>query len=275
MELPLTSKLAARLIWLEEASSTNSQLIELSRSEQLPHFTVMATANQVSGRGRAGRVWQAPADTSLAISVLLNTQLPASESLASLGWLPLLSGLAMSQAVAALLPATAEGSASEGPGVKWPNDVLNDGLKLSGILSELVSVVGNQASVVVGAGINLSQTREQLPVETATSLSLAGAILPAGLPERFDLVLSAYLERLRFWYDRFTQNAMDADASGLRAAVSANCVSLGRQVRAILPGDTELVGTAVSIDAAGRIVLEVNGVAMPVAAGDIVHLRHN
>ena len=275
MEFPHSGKLAGRLIWLEQASSTNSQLIDIARSEQLPDFTVMATANQVSGRGRAGRSWEAPSDASLAISVLLRPALAGANGMSGLGWLPLLGGLAMSETVARLLENSAPGLAKPVLGVKWPNDVLVDELKISGVLSELVTASTTEAIVVVGAGINLTQTAAQLPVPTATSLALAGANLPEDLAQRFDLVLSTYLERLNFWYQRFVAAALDPVASGLRQAVIDNCVSLGRQVRAILPGDTELVGKALTIDDAGRIVLSVNGLANPVAAGDIVHLRHN
>jgi len=275
MDFPLSGKLAGHLIWLDQASSTNSQLIEAAQKEALPDFTVMATANQLSGRGRAGRSWEAPANASLAISVLLKPKLTGTGGLSNLGWLPLLGGLAMSEAVAGLLEGVAKSENRKTIGVKWPNDVLVDDLKISGVLSELVSVGPGEAAVVVGAGINLSQASTELPVPTATSLSIAGATLPENLAERFDLVLASYLERLTFWYQRFLATDLDPIASGLRQAVIENCVSLGRQVRAILPGESELVGKALTIDDAGRIVLSVNGLTTPVAAGDIVHLRHN
>lgn len=277
MHLPLSSKLTPNLQWREQAGSTNLELIQMVQSEPLADFTVLATANQQAGRGRSGRSWETAPNTALAISVLLRPRIDAQEDLSKLGWLPLLGGLAMAQTVQELL------GPEHQTGVKWPNDVLVAGKKICGVLSELVplnaagdaSRFGGSVGVVIGAGINLSQTREQLPVETATSLTLAGATLPFSLEERFDLVLSGYLERLSHWYQRFTDARLSAVVSGLRQSVIDNCVTLGLPVRAILPGDSEQLGRAVTIDDSGRLVLEADGVVWPVAAGDIVHLRHN
>jgi BirA family biotin operon repressor/biotin-[acetyl-CoA-carboxylase] ligase len=83
------------------------------------------------------------------------------------------------------------------------------------------------------------------------------------------------LERLNFWYQRFANSNFDANKSGLRQAAIAACVSLGQEVRAILPGDTEILGSAITIDDTGRLVIEANSEVVTVAAGDIVHLRHN
>jgi len=277
MDLPLSAKITPQLIWRDSSASTNLELIQLAKSQALADFTVLVTADQPAGRGRSGRSWEVPAGASLAISVLLRPRLETQADLGKLGWLPLLAGLAMAQTTQELLPATA------GIGVKWPNDVLVSEQKVCGVLSELVPLgesseaarFGQGVAVVVGAGINLTQTRAELPVETATSLSLAGAMLPYDHAERFDLVLSQYLGRLAHWYQKFTDAKFNAVASGLREAVVQNCVSLGRQVKAILPGDAVQVGRATTIDDLGRLVLDIQGTSWPVAAGDIVHLRHN
>ena len=276
MQLEKSSALTPRLIWLDSATSTNSQLIELAKSEPLPDFTVMVTADQQAGRGRSGRVWQTPAGTSLAISVLLRPQTTDPTDLTKLGWVPLLAGLAMSRNVSALL------GHSDGVGVKWPNDVLVGEKKICGVLSELAVLTpvgapqfGGNLALVVGAGINLTLSEDQLPVPTATSLTLGEASLPVQDAERFDLVLSGYLERLGFWYRRFIDARLSAQASGLESAVSDNCVTLGREVRAILPNGTEEVGRAVALDWDGRLILELSGGQITVGAGDIVHLRHN
>jgi BirA family transcriptional regulator, biotin operon repressor / biotin---[acetyl-CoA-carboxylase] ligase len=266
MQLSLSQKLTPRLEWRTQTGSTNLDLIQLAASENLPHFTVLATANQVAGRGRAGRIWQAPQDSALAISVLLKPNLSPTDNLGSLGWLPLLAGLAMSQTVAELLP-------DSEVGVKWPNDVLVDQHKICGILTELTTQ-GGQVSVVVGAGVNITQKQEELPIATATSLAIKGAKLAEGFEERLDQVLASYLEKLLSRYQAFAAAGFSAQASGLRSAVIQNCVTLGRQVRAILPGDQELVGTAVDIDDSGRLILDASGVLTPVAAGEIIHLRH-
>ena len=266
MQLSASQKLTPRLEWRQETGSTNLDLIQLTATENPPHFTVLATANQVAGRGRAGRVWQAPQDSALAISVLLKPNLAPTDDLGGLGWLPLLAGLAMSQTVSQLLPNCEVG-------VKWPNDVLVNQHKISGILTELTTQ-RQQVAIVVGAGVNITQTLQELPVSTATSLSIDGAELPEELDDRLDQVLASYLANLKRHYQALADSGFDARVSGLKQAVIENCVTLGREVRAILPGDGELVGKAISIDDSGRLILEVFGVQTPVAAGDIVHLRH-
>jgi BirA family biotin operon repressor/biotin-[acetyl-CoA-carboxylase] ligase len=270
MKLPQTAELGCQIIWRDSATSTNLELIQLAQQETLGDFTVMVTANQVAGRGRSGRVWEAPENTSLAISVLLRPAVKSSADLSKLGWLPLIAGLAMSRTVGSLLPA----DRADAVGVKWPNDVLVGEKKISGVLSELVNTNPADAAVVVGAGVNLSQTRGELPVETATSLALEGAQLPEELEERLDVVLSTYLRTLRLLYQDFNSAGLAAEPSGVRSAVVENCVSLKREVRVILPGGEEQVGEAVDIDGTGRIVVNISGENQAISAGDIVHLRH-
>lgn len=269
-----------RFEFRDRAGSTNSELIALATSLEgnakfdWPHFSVLATANQVAGRGRSGRAWQAPAGASLAISVLLRPNLAGPQELNKLGWLPLLTGLAMAKTVSQILDGSFAPKADE-VGIKWPNDVLVAEHKIVGVLSELLP---DLSGVVVGAGINVTLAADELPVETATSLAIEGAQLPSEPNERLDLVLSIYLANLQMWYQRWANANFDANRSGLRQAVIDNCVSLGKTVRAILPGELaeqEVIGKALTIDDTGRIVLEVDGEPMPIAAGDIVHLRHS
>ena len=155
--------------------------------------------------------------------------------------------------------------------IKWPNDVLVGGLKVSGVLSQLLP---NGAGVIVGAGINVLQTADELPVPTATSMALAGSLLPERAEAALDMALAGYLARLGHWFDRFAESGFDAEASGLRQAVKAACSTIGKPARAILPDQTELIGLATDIDSSGRLVLDVAGKLTTVAAGDIVHLRH-
>src|SRR5690606_15502419 len=158
---PRSAAVAARLEVLAETPSTNDELVSLAANEaEWPDFSAVVTDTQTAGRGRLGRVWVSPAGTALAVSVLVRAD--SSLRIDALGWLPLAAGLAMTRAVRLALPDRDDVT------LKWPNDVLVGGSKISGVLSELV--VGRAPSVVVGAGLNLTMTVEQLPVPTATSL---------------------------------------------------------------------------------------------------------
>jgi BirA family biotin operon repressor/biotin-[acetyl-CoA-carboxylase] ligase len=250
MDLPLSRAVAPHLEFVPESESTNAELA--ARASGAGDFTVLATTSQTAGKGRLGRTWVAPPGRTIAVSVLLR---PSGLTGDDLGWLPLLAGLAMRRGVASLVdghPVT----------LKWPNDVQLDGLKVSGVLAELVPP-GD--TVVVGAGLNLTMTEAELPTPVSTSLTLNG--VPAdGLVDR---ALAAYLGELRRLYDPF-------DLPALRAAVAAECSTIGHAVRVDLPSGDDLFGTAVGIDEHGRLIVRAQPDArlVPIAAGDVTHLRH-
>lgn len=261
VEFPRSSAVASRLDVLAETPSTNDVLVAAAADPAAwPDFSVVVTANQTAGRGRLGRSWVSPPGTTLAVSVLIRAD--ASLRIDALGWLPLAAGLAMTRAVRDSLPAR------DDVWLKWPNDVLVDGRKICGVLSELV--VGETPSVVVGAGVNLSMTSDQLPVPTATSLAVAGAEHPDA-----DVVLATYLSEFRALLDDFRAAGGDAQASGLQTAVTAACGTIGARVSVELPGGNVLAGIARGIDASGRIVVQADGSPdlTPISAGDITHLR--
>jgi len=264
MKLPRSTAVVPHLEILPEAGSTNDEMV--AKATGLPDFSVIVTGSQTAGRGRLGRVWVAPPGASLAISVLLRPVLPGGQplELSHFGWLPLIAGVAMTRAVQSLVE-------PERVGLKWPNDVQVDGLKISGLLAELLP--GGDA-VVMGAGLNLSLTREQLPTPVSTSLDLAGVSLAGD--ELADAALSAYLVALRELYSDFVRLGADPVASGLSSQLDELCTTIGRQVKVELPGASDLLGSAVGIDGSGRLLVRgsLDGRVTAVAAGDVTHLRY-
>ncbi|MEJ1087374.1 biotin--[acetyl-CoA-carboxylase] ligase [Microbacterium sp. Mu-80] len=241
-----TATVAARLDVVEQSPSTNAQLRELAADA--PHLTVLLTDSQTAGRGRLDRSWVTPPGSALAISVLLR-DLPADP--AARGWIPLVAGLAMADAVAAQLPA-------HEVGVKWPNDVLVDGRKICGILAEATS-----DAVIVGSGINTAMTVAELPVPTATSFAALGQAADR------DGLVADYIAGLDVWMVALAAG----DAERVRDAVAARCLTIGQQVRVELPGDGELRGVATGLDADGRLLVGADGASHAVSAGDVVHVR--
>ena len=268
MKLPLSAAVVDRLEIVAETGSTNDDLV--AKAAGLDDFAVIATGSQTAGRGRLGRVWVAPPGASLAVSVLLRPVLPGGQPLEAkhFGWLPLIAGIAMTRAVQSLVD-------PERVGLKWPNDVQVDGLKVSGLLAELLPAAG---AVVIGAGLNLSIAAADLPTPTSTSLELSGASA-GGRPLTGDVladsVLAAYLAALRSLYTDFVRLGADPEGSGVHELVSERCSTIGQQVRVELPGGEELLGTATGIDRAGRLIVRrsADGQESVVAAGDVVHLR--
>ncbi|MCX5429427.1 biotin--[acetyl-CoA-carboxylase] ligase [Streptomyces sp. NBC_00257] len=241
---------------VETTGSTNSDLARRAAAG-LDEGTVLIAEEQTAGRGRLDRTWTAPARSGLFFSVYLK---PGDVPAERWGWLPLLTGVAAATGLAR--------SAGVDTALKWPNDLLvtveGAERKAGGILAERAG-----DGVVVGMGVNVSLRTDELPTPTAASLALAGAVST----DR-ETLLRGVLRSLGHWYGQWRAADGDAAASGLQEAYAAGCATLGRTVRAQLPGDRTLTGEAVAIDGDGRLVLSTgNGLQEPVSAGDIVHLR--
>lgn len=235
-----------------ETGSTNADLAAAARLG-VPSGLVLVSDHQSAGRGRFNRRWEAAPGASVALSVLLRppTSVPASRWL----WLPLITGLAVAGGLrrAAGVPAA----------VKWPNDVLIEGRKVCGILAERVepSQSGAGPAAILGMGINISLTEEQLPVPTATSLRLAGS---AASPT--DVVVGVLTE-LSDWFQAW------ADGADLRERYAAACDTTGRRVRVLTSPTESVTGEAIGVDPDGRLLVRHSGGMTAFAAGDVHHLR--
>lgn len=260
--------------FVEKTGSTNTDLMQATN---VADGTVLLADEQLSGKGRLGRTWTAPAGSQVIFSVLL---LP--ESLEHLGTLPLAAGLAVTDSI-------------EGTVLKWPNDVHIDGNKLCGILAEAGPVgqafkaapkteltkvevgkaevnkaevnkaevnkaVGGaapSARVVVGMGINVTLTREGLPIEKATSLALEGR--DTDRTELAITVLKNLRRRIVQWENQDPQLLRD---------YRAVCSSLGQEVRLETPSG-DVTGHVDEIGEDGRIMVA----GEYYSAGDVTHLR--
>ena len=250
----VTTRLAGR--WLVEAvaetGSTNADLLAAAAAAGAAAGTVLVAELQTGGRGRLDRSWVSPAGAGLTFSVLLRPAPP----LPTWGWLPLLTGLALTR----MLGADAR--------LKWPNDVLFGprGGKLAGIL-----VQSGADAVVVGVGLNVSTSAAELPVETATSLLLEGY----SRLDRSELLVG-FLSRFDGLYTAWQAHGGDAEASGVAGGYRGSCATLGSEVSVEL-GTHTLFGKAMEIDGLGRLVVQPTGggAMVPVAAGDVTHLRGN
>lgn len=273
MELTKTRRVVPQAIWLHTAPSTNAELRARARVEELPHGTLLATADQTAGRGRLAREWITPPGTALAASVLVRdfgtTGLGPS-------WLPLLAGSAV---VAALQSLFGEG---QRVGVKWPNDVhVRDeadaevgrpGLKLCGVLCEMLP----DGSIIVGMGINLLIPEWELPTERATSVLAAGGDVGAAetvadplgeaLADRVLADVAAELLRLTALAASHPESA--------RTIVLRHSLSLGSEVRVHLPDGEIVDGRARGLADDGSLEVDLpTGGRLTVSAGDVEHLR--
>ncbi len=301
----------ARLERVESIASTNAFLVqELARSGAAasgggepdagwPHLSVLTAEEQTGGSGRLGRSWSSPKHASLSTSVVLRPALPPQE----LSWISLLAGVALTEVL------------REGHGIparlKWPNDVHVEGRKISGILSVLAG--GGPAAggaLVLGCGINVLLTEDQLPTPASTSLLLElrrlagedGLAGNGGHPRVGDdrPEVSAGAEQsgadlrtglLASFLGRFAGILAVAEEKGsvdpLRPRITAVMDTIGQQVRVELPDGTARSGAAVGLDRDGALIVEVThrraAADQPweehpegrrsFSAGDVVHLR--
>jgi len=235
---------------VEQTGSTNA-LVSARAVAGAPEGLVLAAEHQTSGRGRLDRVWETPPRAALTFSVLLRPHAAAPDWT----WLPLLAGVAVARSLRdAGLPAD----------LKWPNDVLVGGLKLAGILLERVDTPAGPAAVV-GIGINVSTTAEELPVDTATSMALAGADT-----DRTDLLLRV-LDHLNSEYAAWLE---PGGHETLRARYVSLCPTVrGAALHVLLPGGEELSGVGDGLTDSGALLVQTGSGHRTVSAGDVVHVR--
>jgi BirA family biotin operon repressor/biotin-[acetyl-CoA-carboxylase] ligase len=258
---------------IPETGSTNAVLLGEARAGAAEGLVLVAES-QTAGRGRLGRSWSSPPRAALTCSVLLR---PAGVPPPARAWLPLLTGIAVAAALRA--------EAGVAAGLKWPNDVLVGDRKVAGILAE-----AHGDAVVAGVGLNVTLTRAELPVPTATSLLLEdAACLDRG--RLLAAVLTELASRYTAWAagpDAAAPGAGPRPAPGppapgppvpgppaesLRAEYLRWCVTIGREVRVELPGGALLTGTATDVDEAGRLAVRTGPGSTLVGAGDVVHVR--
>jgi BirA family biotin operon repressor/biotin-[acetyl-CoA-carboxylase] ligase len=238
-----------------EIGSTNAELIARSAADPAgggaPEGTVLVAEHQVAGRGRLDRIWTSPPRAGITVSFLLRPDVPAARK----GWLPLLTGVALAEAVAEVTGVLAS--------LKWPNDLLAaDGRKLAGILAETTG-----KAVVVGVGLNVSTTTAELP-DTGTSLARVLGTTVDRAP-----VLLAFLRAFERRYRRWTEVLGDPVSSGLAQDYLAWSSTVGTEVVVALPDGSTLEGTAQAVDWDGRLVVATAEGTVELASGDVRHVR--
>jgi BirA family biotin operon repressor/biotin-[acetyl-CoA-carboxylase] ligase len=247
-----TARFGRALRSLEECGSTNDEAAAWAR-QGAPEGAVVVAERQTAGRGRAGRAWFSPPGASLYCSVVAR---PPVSPLA-VPPLTLAAGIAVHDAIAGL------GLAAD---LKWPNDVLIDGQKVCGILTEMSADLERVHHVIVGLGINVNGTSFPPALAgRATSLRLArgGA---AGPPFERAAVLAAVLAQLERWLDRFVAEG----AAAIAREVAGRCSQIGRGVRVQL-GDALVAGTATGVAVDGALlVTRPDGATVRIIAGEVL-----
>jgi BirA family biotin operon repressor/biotin-[acetyl-CoA-carboxylase] ligase len=232
-----------RVSVVEVTGSTQDDLAHLATEEKTIHGDVIATEYQSSGRGRLDRKFDAPISSALMFSFYLEPERGRNDW----SFLPLLTGLSAIFTLTALDPNCY-------PTHKWPNDINIDDGKVGGIIAQV-----EKNGVIIGVGINVGMSKQELPVPHATSLALHHF---SELDR--NQILATFLSTFEELYERWQKG------EDLRHLYRERSETIGREVRIEHPNGTRINGKAVDITPEGELVLD-NGVRVTV--GDIVHLR--
>ena len=227
--------------WLDSADSTNSVL----RDRRARFGDTVATLHQTAGRGRLGRQWLDVPDRGLAISVALTWDNPP----ALLTRIPLVAG-------AALIDAVTEIHGDNELWMKWPNDVYAGDQKVAGVLTEMPT----PGTIIVGMGVNIAHTADELPVGTATSLALAGIAVDAvHVAETWRRILLEHIGRLD-----------DPETHGW---LTSRLGWIGDEVRIEFPDGSVRTGVMDGIRADGALTITADGRTESLVAGEITRIR--
>ncbi|GAB5046658.1 biotin--[acetyl-CoA-carboxylase] ligase [Thermodesulfovibrio sp. TK110] len=247
-------EIGKEIVVYDEVESTNSKANELLK-QGYPSGTVVIADRQTKGKGRLGRKWISPSGKNLYMSIALKPDIPP--KYATL--LTLTSVVACTTALRRYTDIPVM--------IKWPNDMLIDDKKIGGILTEMKIEGEKIKSAIVGIGINVNMTEEDIPEEIkeiATSLKIykgedfSREVLTVEIIKEFDKWYQLLEKRQRKTIiDRWMQ------LSG----------TIGRQVKIIL-ADRQLVATAEAIDEEGRLIVKLSdGTYEKICAGDVTLLR--
>ena len=230
-----------RVSVVDLTASTQDDLLKNIASGEAKCGDVILANYQSAGRGRLDRSFIAPESTALLFSLFLTPQRDRDHW----GFIPLLAGLSIAETLRKI---------GADVSIKWPNDLLINDHKVGGIIS---TAAGD--GVIVGIGINVSNTVAELPVENATSLAVAGV---TKLDRNF--LLPLLLNALEKDFVQWDQG------ESLLARYTEICATLGRDVAVELPGGRTIQSRALAVDELGQLHLESGDL---VSVGDVIHLR--
>lgn len=234
--------------YFSEIDSTNTYAKRLGES-QGGHGTLVVSDRQTSGKGRRGRVWESPSGTGVYMSILLKPQIrPDQASMLT---------LVMAQSAVRTIREMTGLDAK----IKWPNDIVLNGKKVCGMLTEMTMEMDQIQSVVIGVGINVNTTHFPEQLCDATSL-----YLESGKKLRRADLISEMLRQFEYYYDTFTK---EGNLSGMQEEYNSLLVNCDAEVRVLEPLN-EYQGHAVGINEMGELIVrKEDGEFVRVYAGEV------
>jgi BirA family biotin operon repressor/biotin-[acetyl-CoA-carboxylase] ligase len=231
-----------RVSVLDLTTSTQSELADMVRENSAKSGDVIAAEFQIAGRGRMDRTFEAPKSSALLFSLYITP----TRDRGDWGFITHLAALTMQQVISVDLLSQVS--------LKWPNDILIGDAKVAGLLAQAAG-----EGIILGIGINVSMTEDELPVSSATSLAIAGS---SNLNR--NLILSNFLMLFESNFKKWDEG------QDFIESYSRNCSTIGQNVRVEVAGRESRTGKALAINQTGALILEDG---FEVNVGDVVHLR--
>jgi len=228
--------------WRVRVINQTTSTQDVLKTELVSNGDCVVTEFQSAGRGRLDRSFDSVANVALLFSFYVKPNRRT-----QLGWIPLISGMSVARTIN-------EVTSSHDYLTKWPNDVITESGKVAGILCEYYG-----EGIIIGIGINVSTTPEELPVATASSIYIT-----SGIEIDRNLLIALLLKNFQ---DLFTDWNNGRDFRGAYRALSK---TIGTEVSVILPADQVIRGMAIDVGADGELLLESGD---RISVGDVVHLR--
>lgn len=236
----LEKSVPGRVYYFKSVKSTNT---EAKNTENVPDGSVFIAESQTGGRGRLGRKWASPGGRGIWMSIYLTPEIPA----ADVSLLTLTAGLAVCRVI-------------KKSQIKWPNDVLINGKKVCGILTEMSAEIDRTAKVIVGMGINVNNEFFSIDlIDKATSL-----YLETGEKHSREKLAAEILKEFFALYADFKERGFSAIATEYKR----KCVTLGREVVVIKNGG-EIRAVAEDITPFGELVVKTENGFLTVNSGEV------
>ncbi|WP_028391529.1 biotin--[acetyl-CoA-carboxylase] ligase [Bacillus cihuensis] len=224
-------------IHYEESVDSTQKIANRLANEDAAEGTIVIAEEQTLGKGRLSRNWHSPKFTGIWMSLILRPNIPFHEA----PQLTLLAAVAVAQAIEDVTDLT--------PEIKWPNDLLIKGKKVTGILTELQAESDRIHSVIVGMGINVNQKLSDFPEElqnTATSLFIESGK---------NISRSALIQQILLNMEKLYHTYLQHGFNPVKLLWESYAVSLGKELKATTVNET-IIGKALGITDSGVLLLE-------------------
>ena len=253
IESRLSSKWAGRNLYVyEETDSTNLRIKQLAE-EGAPHGTLAVANKQTAGRGRRGRSWESPSGTSIYMSILLKPEFaPQKASMVT---------IVMAMAIAKAIEKVSGLEAK----IKWPNDIVVNGKKVCGILTEMNAELDYIRYVVIGIGINVNN-RSMSDFEESIQQNGSSLYIESGKEINRAVLVAAAMDAFEKYYSTFEQMG---NLSGLLEEYNNCLISMGKEVKVLDPKG-EFTGISEGINAEGELIVKLpEGNVTTIYAGEV------